>query len=154
LGPPAVVVAAVDIDVAGHLTIPLRIAERADWLDKVNSRQDVLAVLPKSGIVELLSWAPHGEAVIEKKRELEGRLKDDPMALAALSQLSIRYRRLAITKGLETILGADIRLHLGIQAPTAARVYVMAVDGKIQLLAKDIVESRLTEQHDELSALP
>lgn len=151
-GYPPIEIAGIDVDAMGHLTIPTRIAAGIGWLQS-NATQNVLGVLRRAGLMELHAWNPYGIDVVKKKTELETRLQTDLGAQAILTQLTLRYRRLVVRKDLETNLTLDLRLHLGVQKPGASRIYVMRIADRIELLARELLDSRLGEEHDDLADL-
>jgi hypothetical protein len=153
-GEPALVqVAGADVDLSGRLTIPVHLGQAVGWLNP-QAKQDLLLVLPRPGVVELYAWEPHGVGVLAKQSELEARNSADAQARAALTQLALRYRRLALGKGFRCSLPIDVRLHLGMREPGAGRLYVLRSGERLELVSKEAMDEAMGEGHEELEGLP
>jgi hypothetical protein len=122
------------------------------WLAKSGANIG-LAVLERPGLLRILSFEPHGLAVLDRRRRLIEDVNIDPAAAEALAALEDRYHRIRIPADRRISLSSLLTAHLGVE-PGAALLYVERFLEEIQLLSLAMRERRLIAGHKLLAGLP
>lgn len=140
----------------GRFRLPADVVRGATWLGSTEAMVESLVVFEDPGYLVLLPWSPDGDRVIARRRELIASIneKSESEEIEALRVLEDRYKRVKIGKDLRVTLSPEMLQHLRLQRETAAQVYVVRVQDRIELISPDTRDRRLASGHPALDDLP
>jgi hypothetical protein len=141
--------AVANIDNRGRVKFPARIVDGIDWL----ADQDVLAVLAEPGIINLHSWAEHGQMVLKRRRELLARANAEPATFEIVRALEDRYKRFKIPQGFRPTLTDEMLLHLGLTPAVPTSLYIWRLNHSVQINSIAFRTRTLAAEWAELSDL-
>ncbi len=138
------------VDERGRLTIPGRLLDRLDWFQTGQGAECLLA-LTRPGRARLLPWVPHGEKVIERRRDLLADSNVDTADL--LRSVEDRYLRVTIDSQGRLALPPLAIVHL--QGTLDMRVaYVIRYPAEFELWSVEFRNNELMSRSEELEDLP
>ncbi len=144
----------VEIDRRGRLRLPNALVRSIPWLGSDAKSVDALVVLDEPGRLGFLSWEQQAPAVLDRRRELIEQTHHDDSVAEALRLLEDRYKRVAIPQDLRPTLTAEILLHLELSVGAPARVYLVRLFDRLDVLSPQYRNERLVVGSDALAGLP
>jgi hypothetical protein len=147
-GPGPAYVELVEVRVSGETTgpriqIPAQGRNCVEWL-KAGAPCDALIEISEPGRIRLLPWAPHGEAVVARRRELAREPYDEQ--LNELLSLTERFRRIHVEKNGRFPVHDRELFHLGLNPATTGTTLLICLPGHVELWNEDF-RRRWREQH-------